>query len=121
MSDTANTAGGITANLRGSCDCLFRRLDVYQGGNVLEQVHQCGNLSNMLLNCQVSPIDRAYQWSVLKGTRPNLCTETGQQFAIAQAGSTSYYYKITLLSGFVGSLSRCYRYPIICFKWLYFC
>ena len=68
LSDTANTAGGISVNLGGSCDCLFRRLDVYQGSNVLEQVDQYGNLSNMLMNCQVFPVDRAYQWSTLKGT-----------------------------------------------------
>ena len=57
MSDTANTAGGINVNLCGNADCLFRRLDVYQGSSVLEQVHQYGNLSNMLMNCQVSPVD----------------------------------------------------------------
>ena len=56
MSDTANTAGGIVVDLCGSCDCLFRRLDDYQGSNVLEQVDQYGNLSNMLMNSQISPI-----------------------------------------------------------------
>ena len=61
LSDTANTAGGITAKLCGNADCLFRRLDVYQGSNVLEQVDQYGNLSNMLMNCQVDPVSRAYQ------------------------------------------------------------
>ena len=61
LSDTANTAGGITANLCGNVDCLFRWLDVYQGSNVLEQVDQYGNLSNMLMNCQVDPVSRAYQ------------------------------------------------------------
>ena len=65
MSDTANTAGGINVDLCGKCDCLFRRLDVCQGSNVLEQVDQYGNLSNMLMNSQISSIDRAYQWSVL--------------------------------------------------------
>ena len=108
MSDTANTAGGIAVDLCGNADCLFRRLDVYQGSSVLEQVDQYGNLSNMLMNCQVSPVDRAYQWSMLKGTSTTVGTKTGQQFAIAQAGSTSNYYTTTLLSGVVGSLSRCY-------------
>ena len=82
MSDTANTAGGINVNLCGNADCLFRRLDVYQGSNVLEQVDQYGNLSNMLMNCQVSPVDRAYQWSLLKGTSTTVGTKTGQQLAI---------------------------------------
>ena len=91
MSDTANTAGGIAVDLRGNADCLFRRLDVYQGSNVLEQVDQYGNLSNMLMNCQVSPVDRAYQWSVLKRTSTNVGTKTSQNFAIAQAGVTSHY------------------------------
>ena len=34
LSDTANTAGVISVNLGGSCDCLFRRLDVYHGSSV---------------------------------------------------------------------------------------
>ena len=41
------------------------------------------------MNCQVSPVDRAYPWSVLKGTSTNVSTKTGQQFTAAQAGSTS--------------------------------
>ena len=77
MSDTANTAGGINVSLCGNADCLFRRLDVYQGSSVLEQVDQYGNLSNMLMNCQVSPIDRTYQWSILKGTSTTVGTKTG--------------------------------------------
>jgi hypothetical protein len=108
LTDTANTAGGINVNLCGNADCIFRRMDVYQGSNVLEQVDQYGNLSNMLMNSQVDPISRAYQWSVLKGTSSTVGTKTGQQFAIAQNSSTSYYYTTTLLSGVVGSLSRCY-------------
>ena len=108
FSDTANTAGGISVNLGGSCDCLFRRLDVYHGSSVLEQVDQYNNLSAMLMNCQVSPVDRAYQWSVLKGTSGTVGTKTGTATAVAQAGSTSTYYTTTLLSGVVGSLSRCY-------------
>ena len=108
MSDTANTAGGVNVNLCGNADCLFCRFDVYQGSNVLEQVDQYGNLSNMLMNSQVHPVDRAYQWSVLKGTSTNIGTKTGKQFATAQVSSTSSYYTTTLLSGIVGSLSRCY-------------
>ena len=108
LSDTANSAGGINVNLCGNADCIFRRMDVYQGSSVLEQVDQYGNLSNMLMNSQVDPVSRAYQWSALKGTSSTVGTKTGQQFAIAQAGSTSYYYTTTLLSGLVGSLSRCY-------------
>ena len=77
MSDTANTAGVINVDFCESCDCLFQRLDVYQGSNVLEQVDQYGNLSNMLINSQISPVDRAYQWSVLKGTSTAVGTKTG--------------------------------------------
>ena len=40
MSDTANTAGGINANLCGNADCLFRRLDIYQGRSVLVKADQ---------------------------------------------------------------------------------
>ena len=58
----------------------------------------------MFQNCQVSSVDRAYQWSVLKGTRTTFGIETGQKFGIAQAGSTSYYYTSPLLSGIVGSI-----------------
>ena len=50
ISDTANIAGGIAVDLFGNAVCLFRRLDVYQGSSVLEQVDQYGNLSNMLMN-----------------------------------------------------------------------
>ena len=63
VSDTAGgggTVGGFNMNLCGNADCIFRRMDCYQGSNVLEQVDQYGNLSNMLMNCQVSPIDRAF-------------------------------------------------------------
>ena len=84
VSNTANTVGGAT-DLCGSCDC--RRLDVYQSYNVLEQIDQYGNLSNMLMNSQISPIDRAYIWSVLKGTHTNDGTKTGQ----SQSGSASSY------------------------------
>ena len=72
-----------------------------------EKIDQYGNLSNMLMNSQVSPVDMAYQWSMLKGTSTTVGTKTGKQFAIAQAGSTFNYYTTTLLSGVVGSLSRC--------------
>ena len=68
LTTTNTNAQAITIALGGSADCIFQRLDVYQGSNVLEQVDQCNNLSAMLMNCQFSPIDRAYQWYVLKGT-----------------------------------------------------
>ena len=38
MSVTANTAGCINVDLCGNADCIFRRLDVYQGSSVIEQV-----------------------------------------------------------------------------------
>ena len=41
MSDTTaggGAAGGINVNLCENCDCLFRRLEAYQGSSVLEQV-----------------------------------------------------------------------------------
>ena len=60
------------------------------------------------MNCQVDPVSRAYQWSMLKGTSTTVGTKTGQRFTVAQAGSTSNYYTTTLLSGVVGSLSHCY-------------
>ena len=72
------TAGQTMAiTLGGSADCILRRLEVYQGSNVLEQIDQYNNLSAMLMNSQISPIERAYQWSVLKGTNTTLGTKTG--------------------------------------------
>ena len=92
MSDTGNMAGGVAVDLFGSADCLFCRLDIYQGSNVIKQVNQWS----------------VYQWSVLKGTSSTLGAKTGQWFTIAHAGSTVYYYTTTLLSSVVGSLSQCY-------------
>ena len=60
------------------------------------------------MKCQVSPFERAYLWSVLKGTSTNVGTKTGQQFDIAQAGSNSNYFTTLLLSGICGSLLGCY-------------
>ena len=56
-----NAAQTLTIGLGGSAHCIFRRLEVYQGSDVLEQIGQYNNLSAMLMNSQISPIDRAYQ------------------------------------------------------------
>ena len=61
----------------------------------------------MVMNCQVTLVDRADQWSVLKGTNATVGTKTGQATAGAIARPTSTYYTTSLLFG-VGSLSRCY-------------
>ena len=61
-----------------------------------------------MLDSQVHPVDRAYQWNILKGTSGTVGTRTGTGLALAAAGNTSQYYTTTLLSGVVGSLSRCY-------------
>ena len=109
----------MAITLGGSADCIFRRLEVYQGSNVLEQIDQYNNLSSMLMNSQISPIDRAYQWSVLKGTHTTLGTKTGLSTGTLNpnnATTVSNYYTTTLLSGVVGSLSL---YSVICIKWLY--
>ena len=103
-----NGTGAMTVIPAGNIDSIFRRLDVYHGSNVLEQIDQYGNLSNLLLDSQVHPVDRAYQWNILKGTSGTVGTRTGSSLALAAAGNTSQYYTTTLLSGVVGSLSRCY-------------
>ena len=92
----------------GCIDSIFRRLGVYHGRKVLEQIDQYGNLCNMLLDSQVHPVDRAYQWNVCKGTNATVGTRTSTANTLGAAGNTSRYYTTTLLSGVVGSLSRCY-------------
>ena len=62
----------------------------------------------MLLDSQVHPVDRAYRWNVAKGTNGAVGTHSGTALSLAAAGNTSQYYTTTLLSGVVGSLSRCY-------------
>ena len=89
-------------------DSIFRRLDVYQGSNVLEQIDQYGNLCNVRVDSRVSPVDRAYQWSVCKATNGTVGTRTGTTITSAAAAPKSVYFTTTLLSGVVGSLSRCY-------------
>ena len=96
----------------GSCDSVFRRLEVFHGSNVLEQLDQYNNLSAMLLNSQVNSYDRANQWSILKETNPaNPVVFTGDTISTTATGVAGYvgrYFSTTLLSGVVGSLSRCY-------------
>ena len=59
-----NGTGAMTVTPAGNIDSIFRRLDVYHGSNVLEQIDQYGNLSNLLLDSQVHPVDMAYQWNI---------------------------------------------------------
>ena len=65
----------------------------------------------MFLNSQVNSYDRANQWSILKGTNPaNPVVFTGDTIATTGAGvagAGSRYFSTTLVSGVVGSLSRC--------------
>jgi len=107
-----NSQGIITLAMGGSCDSVFRRLEVFHGSNVLEQLDQYNNLSAMLLNSQVNSYDRSNQWSILKGTNPaNPVVFTGDTISTTGAGVAglgSRYFSTTLLSGVVGSLSRCY-------------
>ena len=74
---------------------------------------------NVLLEIQVYPVDRAYQWNVCKGTHDPIGTHTGATLMLAAAGNTCQFYTTTLLSGVVGSLI-CYYIPLFCIKWLYF-
>ena len=70
--------------------------------------YQYGNLCNELLNSQVHSVDRAYQWNVAKATSSTVGTRTDTALTLSTAGNTRQYYTTTLLSGVVGSLSRCY-------------
>ena len=64
----------------GSIDLIFQRLDIFDGSNVLEQIDQNGALCFLLLDSQVHPIDRAYQWYLLfiinKGQIATVGTQT---------------------------------------------
>ena len=51
----------------------------------LEQIDQYENLWNVLLQCQVLPFDRAYQWSECKGTNVTADTRTGAPIMSAVA------------------------------------
>ena len=97
----ANGTGAMSITPAGCIDSIFRRLDVYHGSNVLEQIDQYGNLCNVLLDSQVHPVDRAYQWNVAKGTSGTVGTRTGTALSLAAAGNTSQYYTTTLLSGYI--------------------
>ena len=50
----------------GCIDSIFRRLDVYHGSNVIEQIDLYNNLSARLKNSQIHQTDRENQWSVFK-------------------------------------------------------
>ena len=64
----ANSTGDVNVTPSGCIDSIFRKLDVYQGSNLIEDIDEYGLLANVMLDCQVSPIDRAYQLSTT-GTR----------------------------------------------------
>jgi hypothetical protein len=94
----ANGTGAMSIMPAGCIDSIFRRLDVYHGSNVLKQIDQYGNLCNVLLDSQVHPVDRAYQWNVAKGTSSTIGTRTGTALSLAAAGNTSQYYNIIIRS-----------------------
>ena len=75
---------------------------------MIEDIDEYGLLANVMLDCQVSPIDRAYQLSTTRGTNTTLGSRTGQTLTLGAAGSTGQFYSIPILSGVVGCLSRCY-------------
>ena len=83
-----NATSDMSITPAGCIDQIFRRLDIYQGSNVLEQIDQYGNLCNVLLDSQVSPVDRAYQRS--------LCNSQ-----VSPAAAKSVYFTTTLLSGVI--------------------
>ena len=77
----------------------------------MEQIDQYNNLSAMLMNSQISPIDKAYHWSILKKTNTTLGTKQGLSTGTMNPNNATVmpnYYTTTLLSGVVGSLSRSY-------------
>ena len=82
-----NATNDMTITPAGCIDSIFRRLDTYHGSNVLEQIDQYGTLANLLLDGQVPPVDRAYQWSINKGTNDGLGDRTGEVKTLAAAGS----------------------------------
>ena len=103
----------MTITPAGCIASIFRRLDVYHGFSVLEQIDQYWNLCHVLLDAQVSPVDRFYQWSVCKQTHGTVGTRTGAFITSAAGASKRVHYTTTLLSGVVCSLSRCYI-PLFC-------
>ena len=55
----ANSTSDMSVTPSGCIDSIFRRLDVYHGSSVVEQIDQYGMLSNIMLDSQVHPVDRA--------------------------------------------------------------
>ena len=104
----ANSTGDVAVTPSGCIDSIFRRLDVYQGSNLIEDIDEYGLLANVMLDCQVSPIDRSNQLSITRGTSTTTGSRQGQPLTLSAAGATGQFYSIPILSGVVGCLSRCY-------------
>ena len=97
--DTANTL-----ILDHSCDCLFSKVEVLHGGNVLEVIDNYHQLSSLLLDAQVDPTLRNTSFNMTKGCNATLGTIAGS----SQTTGVSRYYTTKLISGIVGSLARNY-------------
>ena len=88
-----------------SADTFIEKLEVLHAGNVLEQINSYGQLSAMLLDCQVDPKIRYRSLNATKGC----CTVATSTAAYSTINTTnSAVYTITFISGIVGSLCRNY-------------
>ena len=101
-----NLAAAADAILSESCDCLFSRIEVCHNNQVIELIDNYDLLSSLLLDTQVSAIDRAQCLSITKGCHATAGTMTGQ--TVTHGAANGKYYTTTLLSGVVGSLARTY-------------
>ena len=87
--------------LHHSCDCLFQKIEVLHGGNVLGVFDNYNQLSHMLLDAQVHPSVHNTSLNMSKGCKQMYGSIKGATLAKA---ATGYYFTTTLISGIVGSL-----------------
>ena len=104
----ANSTGAVSVTPSGCIDSIFKNFTCYHGSNVLETIDNYGLLTNVMLDCQASPVDRAYHLSTTRGTSTTLGSRLGQTLSLGAAGSTAQYYSIPIMSGVVGCMARSY-------------
>jgi len=97
-----NTTGSGSWNVDGSAYSFIQRLSTYSGGTLLEDIDAYGAFANLMLDAQVSSIDRTTSLSAHMGTNVEVsdnCSRGG--ITVANAGSTTFC--IPLISSVFGS------------------
>ena len=88
----ANSIGDVNITPAGFIDSIFKFFICYHGSNVLEIIDNNGLLTNVMLDCQASPVDRAFHLSTTRGTSTTLGSRLGQTLSLGAAGSTGQYF-----------------------------